>query len=106
MEITVVSVSNMGDESTVRATSQTEAVTLAKSMRVTSNHMVCIDVDGERLNRWDRDRIEGENRWTKTDPSEMETLGPIRMSVRGSGAVPGRKGKLWEFQYHQSLKKN
>jgi hypothetical protein len=80
--ITVVSVSNMGDELITPAASRTEADKLAKSMRVTSNHMVCIDVDGERLYRWDRDRIEGENRWTKTDPDEMETIGPIRMIRR------------------------
>lgn len=83
MAITVVSVSNMGDESTTPAAHQTQAVKLAKGLRVTSNHMVCINVDGERLNRWDRDRIEGENRWSKTDPNEMETLGPIRMMRRG-----------------------
>ncbi|WP_298151037.1 hypothetical protein [Flavobacterium sp.] len=82
MAITVVSVSNLGNELTMPAADQTEAVKLAKSLRITSNHMVCIDIDGERLNRWDRDRIEGENRWSKTDPNEMETLGPIRMIRR------------------------
>ncbi len=83
MPITVVSVSNKGDESITPAASQTEAIKLAKSMRITSNHMVCINVDGERLNRWDRDSIEGENHWTKTDPDAMETIGPIRMIRRG-----------------------
>lgn len=83
MAITVVSVSNLGNELTTPVADQTEAVKLAKSLRITSNHMVCIDIDGERLNRWDRDRIEGENRWSKTDPNEMETIGPIRMIRRG-----------------------
>lgn len=81
-KISVVAVSNLGEEVITPAANQTEATNLAKSKRVTANHMVCIDVDGMRHSRWDRDRIEGENRWARTDPGEMETLGPIRQCAR------------------------
>lgn len=81
-KITVVAVSNQGEEISTPVSDQAEATKLAKSKRVTANHMVCVDVDGMRHSRWDRDRIVGENRWSKTDPGEMETLGPIRQSVR------------------------
>ena len=82
MKISVLAVSNLGAEATTPAADQAEGAKLAKTLRTAANHMVCIDVDGERVNRWDRDRIEGENRWKKTDPSEMETLGPIRQMAR------------------------
>jgi hypothetical protein len=82
MKITVLAVSNFGVEAITPAVDQVEGSKLAKTLRTTANHMVCIDVDGERVNRWDRDRIEGENRWKKTDPGEMETLGPIRQMAR------------------------
>lgn len=82
MKISVLAVSNLGVEAITPAANQAEAVRFAKTLRTTASHMVCIDVDGERVNRWDRDRIEGENRWKKTDPNEMETLGPIRQIAR------------------------
>ncbi len=82
MKISVLAVSNLGVETITPAADQAEGVKIAKKLRTTTNHMVCIDVDGGRVNRWDRDRIEGENRWKKTDPSEMETLGPIRQMAR------------------------
>lgn len=81
-KISVIAVSNLGEEVITLASSQTEATKIAKSKRVTANHMVCIDVDDMRHSRWDRDRIEGENRWARTDPGEMETLGPIRQCTR------------------------
>lgn len=52
---------------------------IAKDLRRTNNHMVCIDSsNGERLKRWDRQRVMGENHWRKVDTYEMEILGPIR----------------------------
>ena len=44
--------------------------------------MVCIEADGQRVKRWDRDRAVGENRWRKVDPEEMEVLGQIREVVK------------------------
>lgn len=76
--------SNDGVDVYLPAESEEAATAIAKSVRVTTNHMVCIEVNGERTKRWDRDRIEGENNWRVTDPDEMETLGKIRI-VRRSG---------------------
>lgn len=74
--------SNDGVDVYLPADSAKAATAIAKSVRVTTNHMVCIEVNGERTKRWDRDRIEGENHWQVTDPDEMETLGKIRVVQR------------------------
>ncbi|WP_241299365.1 hypothetical protein [Burkholderia stabilis] len=70
--------SNTGEDAEQALKDEGEAQTVAKAARVTTNHMVCIEVDGCRMQRWDRDCVVGENRWHKVDPDEMETLGPIR----------------------------
>lgn len=73
--ISVVAISNLGEKVVTPVSNQTEATKLAKCKRVTANHMVCIDVDDMRHSRWDRDRIEGENRWSKTDPVRWKPSG-------------------------------
>lgn len=71
---------NMGDDLEIREIDSFEtAERMAKNLRKTTNHMVCIDSsNGERLKRWDRERVMGENRWRTVDAYEMEILGPIR----------------------------
>jgi hypothetical protein len=54
------------------------ALAFARSARITGNHMVCIETNGERTCRWDRDGVVGENRWRVTHVNEMEILGRIR----------------------------
>ena len=76
--IRIVSVTNLGDEVVRHAVSIEEASGLARIYRVPSNHMVCIEIDGARAHRWDRDHVVNENRWRRVDPDAMETLGPIR----------------------------
>lgn len=44
--------------------------------------MVCIEESGERMLRWDRDKIGGENRWRKVDVDALETFGIVRKVVR------------------------
>lgn len=77
---TVLSRDNLGEDSEIKEIGSLEtAESMAKELRKTTNHMVCIDnANGERLKRWDRLRYAGENRWRQVDVDEMETLGPIR----------------------------
>lgn len=77
---TVLFRTNMGDDFEVREVDSFEAAErMAKDLRRTTNHMVCIDsANGERLKRWDRQRVVGENHWRNVDIYEMEILGPIR----------------------------
>lgn len=82
MGIQVCIRSNNGVDSAQNAESLTEATLLAKKARSVSNHMVTIEVDGERTIRWDRDRVSGENRWRAVDADEFETLGKIREVAR------------------------
>lgn len=55
----------------------------SKFEMIPTNHMVCIEANGERTHRWDRIRIAGENCWNPVRPDEMEVLGPIRAIYRG-----------------------
>lgn len=58
------------------------AKTIAKGNRHSGNYMVCIEENGERIIRWDRDKIGGENRWRKVDTDAFEMLGIVREVVR------------------------
>lgn len=69
---------NEGVNSTQDAETINAALPLARTARITGNHMVCIETNGERTCRWDRDRVIGGNRWRVADVDEMETLGRIR----------------------------
>jgi hypothetical protein len=69
---------NTGVDTKTKVADMAIAKATAKDARVTANHMVCIDVDGYRHSRWDRDRVTGTNHWRKVDVNEMEVLGPIR----------------------------
>lgn len=77
---TVLSRNNIGEDSEIKGVESLEtAERMAKDLRMTTNHMVCIDSsNGERLKRWDRQRVVDENHWREVDTYEMEILGPIR----------------------------
>ena len=81
--------SNSGEDFTAATGLGTleDARKIAKSARVTDNHMVCIEdmESGERLLRWDRARIVGENRWRKVDTEAFECLGEIATVIRRRG---------------------
>lgn len=83
MTCVVHSRSNDGADLRVDATTRNEAEVLAKKARVTSGHMVCIEENGERIKRWDRNRVSGENRWCAVEVNAFETLGKIREICRG-----------------------
>lgn len=69
---------NDGVDSTLEATTMKDAEKLAKTAMSVSNHMVIITSNKERLKRWDRERVVGENRWRSVEADEFETLGQIR----------------------------
>lgn len=77
---TVLSRNNIGEDSEIKDVESLEtAERMAKKLRITTNHMVCIDsANGARLKRWDRQRYAGENKWQEVDTREIEILGPVR----------------------------
>lgn len=75
--------SNEGVDSRHDVSSTEEASATVKQHAQSGNHMICVEIDGERTDRWDREHIKGENRWLRTDPDEFETLGKIREVIRG-----------------------
>lgn len=72
---------NDGDESVTLARDESEAQSLVKAALTPSNHMVRMEVDGVKWQRWDRDRVVGLNRWRDVDPLSFEVIGPIREIV-------------------------
>ncbi|EKF9501302.1 hypothetical protein O1C20_003465 [Vibrio cholerae] len=82
-EIKVHYRSNSGKDNYESVGTLSEALLLAKRHRTIHNHMVCIEIDSERTNRWDRSRVKSKNNWRKVDPDEMEVLGQIREIIEG-----------------------
>ena len=76
--IEVVVRRNDGVETVHETQDETSAQTLVKAALTPGNHMVRMDVDGERWQRWDRDRVVGKNRWRDVDPHSFDVVGPIR----------------------------
>lgn len=74
--------SNDGSDNYHPATDEPDALQTAKKHRNAGNYMVCIETDGVRAHRWDRNKIEGENRWRRVDPDNFETLGRLRIVRR------------------------
>lgn len=79
--IQVVIRQNDGVESVELAQDEPHAQALVKAALMPGNHMVRMDVDGERWQRWDRDRVVGKNRWREVDPHSFDVVGPIREVV-------------------------
>lgn len=75
--------SNSGVDSTFEVESTEEATILVKQYARPEYHMICVEIDGERTDRWDRERVKGENRWVRADPDDIETLGRVTEVIRG-----------------------
>lgn len=81
--ISVVIRDNSGSDTIIDVASTVEASSVVKAHATPSNHMIYVLVDGDRVDRWDRDRVKNENRWVRTNPDEFEVLGQIREVIRG-----------------------
>lgn len=81
--IKVIVRSNKGIDIEHNVDTTEAASSMVKQNAITDNHMICLEIDGIRTQRWDRERIVGENRWKVTEPDEMEVLGQIREVHRG-----------------------
>lgn len=88
--IQVCVTSNGGGSTLQRAEDMDDALALAAQASVTEHHMVCVEVDAQRVLRWDRDQIVGENHWHRVDLDDMETVGPIREIRRAKGHAGSR----------------
>ncbi len=73
---------NQGQDWHVGAASLNTVKTIAKTNRTDNKHMVCIEENGNRILRSDRNEVVGENCWRKVDVDAFETLGQIRLVRR------------------------
>lgn len=69
--------SNLGKDTFEEVNDLPHAMRIAKKSQTIDNHMVCIEIDGERMHRWDRPHIVGDGKWRRVAPDNFETLGPI-----------------------------
>lgn len=76
--IEVIVCANDGIKSIQSADDEVHAQSIVKMSFTSDNHMVRLDVDGKKWQRWDRERMAGENRWREVDPHSWEVVGPIR----------------------------
>lgn len=82
-ELQIVARSNSGVKHVEQSSDIKSARLIAKRLRTPFNHMVSIeesllDEPVTRLERWERARAKGGNRWRKVDPFDVEILGEIR----------------------------
>lgn len=73
---------NDGEDQTIAAIDLTDATQKAEEQRVLTNYMVCINEDGIRTQRWDRDYDNSDTNWNEVDPDEFEICGPLREITR------------------------
>ncbi|MDD3575719.1 MAG: hypothetical protein PHT38_02395 [Halothiobacillus sp.] len=78
VNVQVISRTNSGTDTYQVVASFEDAIGLSQRVRVPTNQMVCIEVDGVRIKRWDRDPVIGGNRWRQVDPGETERTGQIK----------------------------
>lgn len=77
MTIVVMFRSNAGQDNTSEFPEVAAAVSAAKTYRNPGNHLVAVEVGGERLHRWDRDPVVGGNHWRKVSVDSFEVLGAV-----------------------------
>lgn len=75
--------SNDGDKVVATANDVSHAEAIVREACISSNHMIRVDVNGKKHQRWDRERFVGENNWREVDPHSLMVIGKIREIMRG-----------------------
>ena len=68
---------NSGEEILLEMSSFKECLSASKELMTPSNYMICIERNGERINRWDREIIAGSNKWINCPPDNFEILSEL-----------------------------
>jgi len=68
---------NTGEDITTELNSLEECLLETKKLMTPQNYIICIENNGERIKRWDRETISGSNRWYSCAVDEIEILGRL-----------------------------
>ncbi|EEQ5619040.1 hypothetical protein GN258_004633 [Escherichia coli] len=68
---------NSGAEVLLEIPSFRECLSVSKELMPPSNYIICIEKNGERIKRWDREIIAGSNKWINCPPDNFEILGEL-----------------------------
>lgn len=72
---------NNGEDLKKEADNYQHALKMAKKSRNVENYMVCIELNGERIMRWDRSNIVNKNSWRNVNVDDFETIGKLRTII-------------------------
>ncbi len=68
---------NSGEDILLEMSSFQECLSTSAELMIPSNYMICIERNGERIKRWDREIIAGSNKWLNCQPDSFEILGKL-----------------------------
>ncbi|EIX9082242.1 hypothetical protein A6J71_21720 [Enterobacter cancerogenus] len=68
---------NTGEDIVLEMPSLEYCLLEAKKLMTTLNYMICIEENGERIKRWDREIIANCNKWYICRPDDVEILGEL-----------------------------
>lgn len=71
--------SNTGDDTYKSVRDKNQAIKVIESLMTINCRMVCVEINGTRTDRWDRERVVGSNEWIRKQPEDPEILGKIRL---------------------------
>lgn len=68
---------NTGEDVTLKMPSLEHCLLKTKELMTYLNYMICIEENGERIKRWDREIIANCNEWYSCRPDDVEILGEL-----------------------------
>ncbi|ATF94483.1 Uncharacterised protein [Cedecea neteri] len=68
---------NTGEDITLEMSSLERCHLEVEELMTTLNYMICIEENGERIKRWDREIIANCNKWYICRPDDVEILGEL-----------------------------
>lgn len=68
---------NNGEDIILEMLSYESCLSMAKELMTLFNYMICIEENGERVKRWDREIIANCNRWDSCPTDSFEILGEL-----------------------------
>lgn len=68
---------NTGEDVTLEMQSLEHCLLKTEELMTNLNYMICIEKNGERIKRWDREIIANCNEWYSCRPDDVEILGEL-----------------------------
>lgn len=76
---------NTGEDLRILTDNLSECARKTSELKNPTNYMVCIEENGERILRWDKEIIFNSNKWKPCPPDELEIIGKIPVIEKING---------------------